>query len=98
LITVPSNNASGRRTRSRAVPCDVDAAASNVVVSAKSRPLPLLADEHDPVRRAGHRAADVDQVAFGIDLLDAEMRLRVARGAVMPRHALALDDTRRIGA
>src|SRR5688500_13796759 len=58
----------------------------------------LLADEHDPVRRAGDRAADVDQVPLRIDLFDAEVRLRVPRSAVVPRHLLALDDARRVRA
>src|SRR5512132_3478391 len=58
----------------------------------------LLADEHDPVGRAGDRAADVDQVALRVDLLDPEVRLGVTLGAVVARHLLALDDARRVRA
>src|SRR5215210_6252423 len=97
MFTVPSNSASGNRTLSRAVPWDVYAAASNVVVSAMCRASALLTDLHDPVRRAGNGTADVDQIALGIDLLDPQVRLRVAGIAVLPRHRLALDDARRIG-
>src|SRR5262249_44460557 len=42
--------------------------------------------------------ADVDQVALGVDLLDAEVSLCVSLVAIVTRHALALDDARRIGA
>src|SRR3954466_3521491 len=63
-----------------------------------SRASALLADEHDPVGRTGDRPADVDQIALGIDLLDPKVRLRVPLIAVLPRHRLALDDARRIGA
>jgi hypothetical protein len=44
------------------------------------------------------RAADVDQVALGIDLLHAQVHLRVPLGAVVARHLLALDDARGVGA
>src|SRR5215470_19460674 len=60
--------------------------------------LRLLADDHDAARLSGDRAADVDQVALRVDLLDAKVRLRVALVAVVARHALALDDARRIRA
>ena len=53
---------------------------------------------HDAAGRTGDRAADVDQVALRVDFLDAEVRLRVTRVAVVARHLLALDDARRIGA
>src|SRR5512132_2235159 len=58
----------------------------------------LLADEDDPVGRAGDRAADVDQVTLRVDLLDPEVRLGVTLGAVVARHLLALDDARRVRA
>src|SRR5215208_2028929 len=57
----------------------------------------LLADLHDPVRRAGDGAADVDQIALRIDLFDAQVGLRMPLVAVLTRHRLPLDDTRRIG-
>src|SRR5438128_8660275 len=58
----------------------------------------LLMNDNDATGRAGNGAADVDQVAIHVELLDAEMRLRVTRRAVVARHLLALDDARRIGA
>src|SRR5213075_2373595 len=60
--------------------------------------LRLLADDDDAARLPGDRSADVDQVAFRVDFLDAQVRLRVARVAVMSWHLLALDDARWIGA
>src|SRR5512138_566967 len=60
--------------------------------------LSLLLHENDAVRRTGNRAADIDQVALCIDLLDAEMSLRVTMIAVVSGHLLALDDARRISA
>ena len=51
-----------------------------------------------PFVGTGDRAADVDQVALRVDLLDAKVDLRVALGAVVSGHLLALDDARRIGA
>src|SRR5688500_11452933 len=94
MFTVPSNRSSGSATRSRSVPNAVYAAAFSVSVSAIRSA--LLADEEDPVRGTSHRAADVDEVPFHIDLLDAEIRLRMPRGAVVPRHLLPLDHARRI--
>src|SRR5205085_1514713 len=66
------------------------------VLSHALRPVPLrlLLDEDDPVRWPRHRAADVDQVALRVDLLDAQSDLRVLLRAVMARHFLALDDAR----
>src|SRR3569833_1895676 len=60
--------------------------------------LALLLHDHDATGFAGHRTADVDQVALHVDLFDAEVRLRVTRIAVVARHLLALDDARRVGA
>src|SRR5688572_489901 len=96
MFTVPSNRSSGSATRSRSVPNAVYAAAFSVSVSAMRSA--LLADEEDPVRGTRHRASDVDEVPFHVDLLDAEVRLRVPRGAVVTGHLLALDHARRIGA
>src|SRR5215471_10011173 len=100
MFTVPSNSVSGSATLSRAVPPAVYAAAWNegVVVSAMRESLRLLSDDHDAARLPGDGPADVDQIALRIDLLDAEMRLRVTLVAVVARHALALDDARRIRA
>src|SRR5262249_26482877 len=90
----------GSATLSRAVPPAVYAAAWNegVVVSAMRESLRLLADDHDAARLPGNGSADVDQIALRVDLLDAKMRLRVALVTEVARHALALDDARRIGA
>src|SRR6266550_177892 len=60
--------------------------------------LTLFLHEHDPVLRTSNGAADVNEIAGGVDTLDAEMSLRVTLGAIVTRHPLALDDTRRIGA
>src|SRR6266542_3922026 len=86
----------GTATFSRAAPFAVYAAAFMVVVSAIS--LCLLLHEYDAVRRTGHRPADVDQIALGIDTLDPKMSLRMPLVAVLARHLLALDHARRIGA
>src|SRR5512141_860866 len=96
MFTVPSNSSAGSETLSRAAPLAVYAAAFIVVVSAIS--LCLLLHEHDAVGRAGYRTTDVDQVALGIDALDAKMRLRVTMRAIVSGHLLALDDARRISA
>src|SRR3954466_15085979 len=101
MFTVPSNSSPGSATVSRAVPCAVYADACSVVsvvLSAMSRSLCLLAHDHDAARLAGDRTADVDQIALGVDLLHAQVCLRMARIAVVSRHFLALDDARRIGA
>src|SRR5690349_24413761 len=96
MLTVPSNVDVGSGSRSlRSVPWAVYAAASKVMFSAMGSA--LLADEHDPVRRAGHCAADVDQVALRVHPLDAQAALRVALGAVVTGHLLALDHARRVG-
>src|SRR4051812_10572114 len=58
----------------------------------------LLPDDHDAVRRTGDRTADVDQVALGVDLLDAKPDGGVAMIAHVAGHLLALDDARRIRA
>src|SRR5207247_1244822 len=50
------------------------------------------------VSGTGNGAAGVNEIARRIHPLDAKVRLRVALGAVVTRHLLALDDTRRIGA
>src|SRR5512146_3099618 len=103
MLTVPSNTVPGSGTLSRAVPCAVYAAACSdvaVVLSAMrvSWSSALLPYDHDAARLPGDRAADVDQIAIRVDLLDAEMGLGVALVAIVARHALALDDARRIGA
>src|SRR5437763_11231635 len=61
-------------------------------------PLTLLPHDDDAAGLAGDRAADVDQIALGIDLFDAEMRLGVPCIAVVTGHLLALDDARWIRA
>src|SRR4051812_32321708 len=58
----------------------------------------LLRDGHDPVSRARNCPANEQQIALGIHLDHPEPELRVALGALMPRHFLALDDARRVGA
>src|SRR5690349_5224016 len=101
MFTVPSNSSPGSATLSRDVPCAVYADAFSVVsvvLSAMSRSLCLLAHDHDAARLSGDRTADVDQIALGVDFLDTEVRLRVARVAVVSRHFLALDDARGVGA
>src|SRR5258705_5898536 len=60
--------------------------------------LTLLLHEDDPVGRAGHGAADVNEIASSVDALNAKMCLRMALSTIMPGHLLSLDDTRRIGA
>src|SRR6185437_4901876 len=60
--------------------------------------LTLLPYEENAVRRTGDRAAQIDQVALDVDLLDPEIRLCVPLGAVMTGHLLALDHARGIGA
>src|SRR5947209_8040371 len=60
--------------------------------------LRLLPDDHDAAGLPGDRTADVDQIALHVELLDAEIGLRVALVAIVARHGLALDDARRIGA
>src|SRR5215216_5058098 len=98
MFTVPSNSCSGSAIFSRAVPCAVKAPAWNVVLSAMRSSLSLLLHDDDAVGRTGDGAADVDQVAIHVDLLDTEMGLRVTRRTVVAGHLLALDDSRRIGA
>src|SRR4029079_7926576 len=63
-----------------------------------SHGLPLLANDDDPVRRAGDGAADVDQIALRVHLLDPQADLGVPLRAVVTRHLLALDDAGRIRA
>src|SRR5690606_14954301 len=58
----------------------------------------LLGHGHDPVLRAGHRPAHEQQIPLRIHLDHREPELRVALGAMVPRHLLALDDARRIRA
>src|ERR1700722_655549 len=93
-LTVPSNGSVGRGSRSRAVPKDENTAASNVSATGSA----LLTDDDDPVLGTGHRAADVDEMALRIDLLDAKMSLRVLLVAVVTGHLLALDHARRVRA
>src|SRR5690554_3163477 len=57
-----------------------------------------LADEDQAVTCARYRTADVDQVALGIDLLDAQVQHGLLRGAHLPRQLLALDHARRVRA
>src|SRR5579859_2718641 len=97
-LMVPSNSSAGNATSSRAVPLPENEAACNEVCSVCSGIAHLLADDDDPVHGTSDRAADVDQMTLGVDLLDAEMRLRVVLGAEVAGHALALDDARGIGA
>jgi hypothetical protein len=72
-FTVPSNVLPGSATRRAGcrAPCTRPRRGSWVLPSGSA----LLADEHDAVGRTGDAAADVDQVALGIDLLDAEVAL-----------------------
>src|SRR3984957_20446571 len=93
-LTVPSNGSVGRGSRSRAVPKDENTAASNVSATGSA----LLTDDDDPVLGTSHRAADVDEMALRVDLLDPEMSLRVLLVAVVTGHLLALDHARRVGA
>src|SRR5687768_7188415 len=95
MLMVPSNRSAGRATGLLFFPLESYAAA--LIVFSAIR-LALLLHEYDAVRRTGDRTADVDQVALGVDLLDAEVSLRVAVIAVVTGHLLALDHTRRIGA
>src|SRR5215469_3354598 len=103
MLIVPSNSVSGSRTAGRGVPCTEYVSASNVVgvipacccVTGRSSST-LLADDDDPVLGTGDCAADVEKVTLGIDALDTQMRLRMLLRAVVPRHALPLDDARRI--
>src|SRR4051812_46145279 len=97
MFTVPSNSSPGSVTASRDVPPAVYAAAWNVVLSAMRVLLTLLLHDDDSTGFTGDRAADVDQVAFGVDLLDAKMSLRMTMIAVVARHLLSLDDAGRIG-
>src|SRR5688500_13549358 len=96
MLIVPSNRSPGRAKSSCFAPFELYAAALMVLFSAIR--LALLLDEDDAVGGTGDRTADVDQVALSIDLLDAEMSLRVTMIAVVAGHLLALDHARRIGA
>src|SRR5258708_14783926 len=97
MLITPSNVDAGSSTRSRrAVPCAVYAGAFRFSFSLMA--LSLLPDDDDAALRTGNRAADIDQIAFEIDLLHPETDLRVTLGAEMARHLLALDDARWIGA
>src|SRR6266436_5310237 len=58
----------------------------------------LLADGDEAVHRTRHRAAHEQEIALGVDLHDAQADLGEVAGTHMPRHPLALDDARRIGA
>src|SRR5579872_841872 len=92
MFTEPSNSSAGSVTGSRFVPYEEKTGA----VSATA--LTLLADDDDPVLGTGDRAADIEKILLHVDLLDVQMRLRVLLGAEMARHALALDDARRVRA
>src|SRR3954467_5280091 len=96
MLIVPSKRSEGSATALLFFPFESYEAALMVVFSAID--LGLLLHEDDAVRRAGDRAADVDQVSLCIDLLDAKVSLRVTMIAVMARHLLALDHARWIGA
>src|SRR6266446_2939945 len=56
----------------------------------------LLADGHEAVSRARHRAAHEQQVSFGIDLDHLEAELREAARPHMARHPLSFDNSRRV--
>src|SRR6266511_1807002 len=58
----------------------------------------LFAHGEEPVRRARHRATEKQQVPLGVHSHDAEPQLGEVARAHVPRHALPLDDARRIGA
>src|SRR2546425_499240 len=58
----------------------------------------LLADGDQAVHRARHGSAHEQEIALGVDLHDAQADLGEVAGAHMPRHALALDDARGVGA
>src|SRR6266705_5005570 len=58
----------------------------------------LLADGDEAVHRTRHRAAHEQEIALGVDLHDAQADLGEVAGAHVPRHPLAFDDARRVGA
>src|SRR3990172_554019 len=60
-------------------------------------PPSLLGHRHDPVLGARNRAANEQQVPLGIDAHDPQTQLGVTSRANLPRHALPLDDARRVG-
>src|SRR6476620_2108766 len=91
MFTVPSNSSAGSATLSRAAPFAENAAAFIEVLSAI---LSLLLHEDDAIRRTGNCASDVNQISFGVDFLDAKMRLCVTVVAVMARHLLSFDNAR----
>src|SRR5258705_3720259 len=61
-------------------------------------PASLLGHGDDPVPGAGNGAAHEQEVALGVHLDHGEPQLGVPLGAHVPRHPLALDDARRVGA
>src|SRR5262249_22701676 len=58
----------------------------------------LLGQRDDAVPRTRNSSAHEKRVALGVDLHDSEPQLGVSLGSLVPRHALALDDSRRVGA
>src|SRR5467141_1292161 len=58
----------------------------------------LLADGDQAVHRTRHRATHEQEIALGVDSHDAQTDLGEVAGAHMPRHALAFDDARGVGA
>src|SRR2546428_13651241 len=61
-------------------------------------PPSLLADREQAVHRARHRAPHEQEIPLGVHLHDPQAELGEAPRAHMARHALALDDARRVGA
>src|SRR5437667_12267539 len=59
---------------------------------------PLLAHGDEAVQRPRHGAAREQEVAVGVPAHPAEAELREAARARVTRHALPLDDARRVGA
>src|SRR3989449_5742215 len=59
---------------------------------------PLLADGDQAVHRARHGAAHEQEIALRVDPHDPQAELGGVARAHVARHALALDDARRVGA
>src|SRR2546428_4941683 len=58
----------------------------------------LLTDRDQAVHRARHGSAHEQEIALSVDSHDPEAELGGVAGAHVPRHALAFDDARRVGA